>query len=88
MDSGLDIAGESLLRECIRGEANRKKAFKNFAGREDDIQDNVGHGSHVAQLVLNTAPAAHIYIAKICEQEEIGSDGLRNIAKVCRCPGI
>lgn len=45
----------------------RIKAYRNFIGRpgeEDDVTDSVGHGTHLAGIIMAIAPRAHLYIAK------------------------
>ncbi|SPJ74903.1 uncharacterized protein FTOL_04634 [Fusarium torulosum] len=49
---------EKMQRERIIGS-------KNFTrGHEDDVTDDVGHGTHIAVLIMAIAPRAELYIAK------------------------
>lgn len=50
---------EKMQRERIIGS-------KNFTrGPEDDVTDDVGHGTHIAVLIMAIAPRAELYIAKV-----------------------
>ncbi|KAK2594367.1 hypothetical protein QQS21_007927 [Conoideocrella luteorostrata] len=45
----------------------RIKAYRNFVGgpgEEEDVSDLVGHGTHIAGIILSTVPRAELYIAK------------------------
>lgn len=77
LDTGVDSKNP-----FIRGarKANRIKALKSFVKTDESTEDGVGHGTHVAALLLNVAPDAQIYIAKVAQDENIPSD--HNIAEV------
>ncbi|KAM0244372.1 hypothetical protein ACHAP5_006279 [Fusarium lateritium] len=50
---------ENTQKERIMG-------CKNFTdGPEDDVTDDVGHGTHIAGLIMAIAPRAELYIAKV-----------------------
>lgn len=57
---------------------NSIKEAKSFTG--DDGVDGFGHGTHVAGLVLRTAPDADLYIAKVSRGKNFTDT--RAIAKV------
>lgn len=44
--------------------------------------DSHGHGTHVARLLLQTAPTAEIYVAKICKGDIINNEFMRGTAQV------
>lgn len=60
----------------VRGEEEqikRIKASQNFCDDRkdvDDVTDIDGHGTHVAGIILQLAPAAELYIARVCEGDE------------------
>lgn len=60
----------------VRGEENqikRIKASQNFCDDRKDVEDVTdidGHGTHVAGIILQLAPAAELYIARVCEGDE------------------
>ncbi len=84
LDSGVDET-DSLIRPAIKfGRINTQKS-RSFVGRPDEWrQDSCGHGTHVAQLLLKTAPAAEIYVGKICTGKVINDEFVPGIAKVSR----
>lgn len=73
----------------VKGEEiqiKRIKACKNFCDdREDaeDVTDIDGHGTHVAGIILQLAPRAELYIARVCQGDDsYGRDGSRLGAKL------
>lgn len=60
----------------VRGEEEqikRIKASQNFCDDREDVEDVTdidGHGTHVAGIILQLAPAAELYIARVCEGDE------------------
>ncbi|KAI0439844.1 hypothetical protein F4803DRAFT_553624 [Xylaria telfairii] len=80
LDTGID-QGNGDIRGLVDGindsrkkqklprmDWNPIKGIKSFTG--DDGVDEFGHGTHVAGLVLQTAPDADLYIAKVsCDKE-------------------
>ncbi|KAK0727292.1 peptidase S8/S53 domain-containing protein [Lasiosphaeria miniovina] len=81
LDSGVDET-DSLIRPAIKfGRINTQKS-RSFVGCPDEWrQDSCGHGTHVAQLLLKTAPAAEIYVGKICTGKVINDEFMPGIAK-------
>ncbi|KAI0857485.1 hypothetical protein F4860DRAFT_357029 [Xylaria cubensis] len=75
LDTGVDQGNEDFRglvdeikdarkkQKFPRTDQNPIKRIKSFVG--DDGVDNFGHGTHVAGLVLQTAPDADLYIAKV-----------------------
>jgi subtilisin family serine protease len=48
----------------------RARIVKDRDWTSSGIDDEVGHGTHIAALLLKVAPAAHIYIAKVFKSAE------------------
>ncbi|KAF5486221.1 hypothetical protein CGCF413_v013453 [Colletotrichum fructicola] len=46
-----------------------------------DYDDTYGHGTHVARLLLETAPLAELYIAKVCDDKFLDENKLDNIVR-------
>ncbi|KAF4448622.1 subtilisin-like protein [Fusarium austroafricanum] len=64
----------------IAGRINNPKS-KSFVGRRDSWRhDSYGHGSQVAQLLLRTAPAAEVYVGKICTGKVVNTEYMPGIA--------
>ena len=82
LDSGADDT-DSMIRPAINcGRINASKS-KNFVGQTHEWrQDFYGHGTHVTRLLLKTAPAAEIYVGKICTGKMINDKCLPGIAQV------
>jgi len=81
LDSGVDDT-DPMIRPAIKfGRISTHS--KSFVGRPDEWQqDTYGHGTHVTQLLLKTAPAAEIYVGKICTGKVINDEFMPGIAKV------
>lgn len=79
LDSGVDDT-DSMIRAAVR--SLRIKKRMSFVGKDNDHQDTYGHGTHVTRLLLQIAPAAEIYIAKICTGKLINEEFMPGIAKV------
>ncbi|KAK5654613.1 hypothetical protein OQA88_7243 [Cercophora sp. LCS_1] len=81
LDSGI-ASNDTILRA-----ARRRKDIqdcRNFGpGLPTDCEDRVGHGTMVARLLMQMAPNAHIFIAKVTSggEKHIPKDGLYRIAK-------
>jgi subtilisin family serine protease len=57
------VAAEQLPEKTQK---ERIMGCKNFTdGPEDDVTDDVGHGTHIAGLIMAIAPRAELYIAKV-----------------------
>lgn len=67
LDTGLDRSHTDFeaQEERIKG----TKSFISDCGKTDDVFDCCGHGTHVAGLLLDFAPDAELYIAKISDLE-------------------
>ena len=49
---------------------------------QEDCEDRYGHGTQVARLLLEVAPSAHIFIAKISEGKHLEESKVDHIVKV------
>lgn len=92
LDSGVDGSGTSaIIRSAIkhgRINLNRSKSFVVDSRPIDWQVDSHGHGTHVARLLLQTAPAAEICVAKICIGKVINNEFMPGIAQVSFSPLI
>ncbi|KAI3322337.1 hypothetical protein HD806DRAFT_122430 [Xylariaceae sp. AK1471] len=80
LDSGVDDTDPTIRPAMKFGRINASKS-KSFVGRPNEWQDTHGHGTHVARLLLETAPAAEIYVGKICTGKMINDEFMPGIAK-------
>ncbi|KAJ5242226.1 uncharacterized protein N7469_000553 [Penicillium citrinum] len=82
LDCGFDpknpllIMGDQQLDPRIKG----AKSFVH-GSESANIQDEIGHGTHALGLLLQTAPCAEIYIAKIADQETLVHNSYDAITK-------
>ena len=82
LDSGVDDTDPTIRPAIKFGRINTWRS-KSFVGRPDEWrQDTYGHGTHVTQLLLKTAPAAEIYVGKICTGKTSNYGFMPGIAKV------
>ncbi|KAI9686748.1 MAG: hypothetical protein M1822_002807 [Bathelium mastoideum] len=65
LDSGVKIEGDPFLSAAKR----RIVGMKSWTG--DNCEDSHGHGTHVARILLRSAPYAELCIAKISETKTI-----------------
>jgi hypothetical protein len=80
LDSGVDL-NDSKIKFAIKfGRINDRS--RSFVGRPEDLQDTHGHGTHIAKLLLETAPCAEIFIGKICTGKMINDEFMPGIAEV------
>ena len=70
LDTGVDLK-HPFIRGAIRQKRIRK--LKSFVTNDTSTEDRVGHGTHVANLLLEVAPDAQLYIAKIASSKDIPS---------------
>ena len=63
-------------REAIKGGNVQRaiKKWKGFPSTLDPLKDRVGHGTHIASVILRTAPSSSLYIARIFNDEKGISD--------------
>jgi subtilisin family serine protease len=65
----------------------RIKECRNFCGdrkNTEDVTDIDGHGTHVAGIILQLAPRAELYIARVCQGDE--SYGKSSLAPKANVP--
>lgn len=65
---------------------HRVKDSKCFVGSSNDCTDHHGHGTQVARLLLNYAPEADIYIAKISDSGTFEETRLDQLVEVSVAP--
>ncbi|KAF2106155.1 hypothetical protein BDV96DRAFT_339008 [Lophiotrema nucula] len=87
IDTGIDRE-DTHIREAIADQRITEcRDFVNgpyAAPDPNDSQDKIGHGTHIAKLVLDTAPLAKLYIAKIADDKSIERTHLHRIAAAIR----
>ncbi|CAM1505661.1 Fc.00g112980.m01.CDS01 [Cosmosporella sp. VM-42] len=78
LDTGID--DEDILIETAL-QNGRIRDTRDFVSGSD-VRDSYGHGTHVTRLLLQIAPAAELYIAKISNSKHIHSKNLNRIPEV------
>lgn len=82
LDCGFDPKNPLLIMEDQQLDPRIKGAKSFVHGSEStNIQDEIGHGTHALGLLLQTAPCAEIYIAKIADQETLVHNSYDAITK-------
>jgi hypothetical protein len=82
LDSGVNEEDDTMIWQAIKTGRISSKS-KSFVGRPGDwMRDTYGHGTHVTRLLLESAPAAEIYVAKICTGKAINNEAMPGIAAV------
>jgi subtilisin family serine protease len=86
IDTGVDDEDDNLI-EAARQSGRVKDCcgFINDSSSNpdyNDYKDVNGHGTHVARLMLEVAPAAEIFIAKVSNETTIEKADLVRIARV------
>ncbi|KAF4944318.1 hypothetical protein FGADI_12772 [Fusarium gaditjirri] len=81
LDFGVDM-GIQLISQAIKTHHINGSKSKSFVGPEGSWQqDSHGHGSHMAQPLIKTAPTAEIYILKICTGKTVEPGYMKGIAE-------
>lgn len=68
----------------VKGEEaqiKRIKSCRNFCddrSNMEDVTDIDGHGTHVAGIILQLAPTAELYIARVCQGDDSYGNSLTN----------
>ncbi|KAF7532042.1 hypothetical protein G7054_g8323 [Neopestalotiopsis clavispora] len=70
IDTGID-----MNHECIKEEVERIPDWKSFVPGEDATVDRVGHGTHIAGIVLKLTSNVDLYIAKTFSKRDRGEEG-------------
>ncbi|QYT06299.1 Peptidase_S8 domain-containing protein [Trichoderma simmonsii] len=66
-------------------ETQRIRGYRNFTSSNlNDYEDQIGHGTMVARLLLNVAPEAELFIAKVTDQKIIPKNQLHRIAEAIK----
>lgn len=81
LDTGVDITHPYLAEKA--GSVIHSNSWP--TNTASDFSDTKGHGTHVAGLILKLAPGAELYIAKVDDSSEAGSNqdiDSRKVAKV------
>lgn len=77
LDTGVDPTDN-----MIKGAASRIKERRSWIKSPELDKDNYGHGTHVTRLLLQMAPAAEIYIAKISDTKHVDPKDMSRISEV------
>ncbi len=77
LDTGIDSDHPSIKGAL---KIKRIQMARSFVKNDKSPEDRFGHGTHVTQLLLDVAPDAQLYVAKVAEKETIPQD--HNIAEV------
>lgn len=78
LDTGLDVKHPGIMTAMQMGQIQR--VMRSFVENDKSLQDDCGHGTHIASLISDIAPQAQIYIAKVAGKQEISPN--HNIAGV------
>lgn len=84
LDTGVD-SGHPKLQESLKRNKSRLmlEESKNFINAEGGVDDRVGHGTAVCDLLLRIAKVS-LYVGKVCESARLGDKDINPIANV-RC---
>jgi subtilisin family serine protease len=66
LDTGIDSTHADFNLTESQLEALKSRS-KGFPGILDPLKDGHGHGTHVASVLLKTAPHARIYLARVAD---------------------
>lgn len=76
LDTGIDIHHVGVhSKKYKRADGGPVKERVSFLKNKGDVTDNIGHGTHVAWLVMKVAPEADIYTIKISDSLKFTDDG-------------
>ena len=65
---------------------SRLKEWKDWVDDSDHWQDNHGHGTHLVSLIMNIAPTAHIYVARVAKNPDELLIADETVAEVWQIP--
>jgi subtilisin family serine protease len=80
IDTGIDKDDDIIIQTAL--ECDSIKECCSFTGNGEDVQDSHGHGTHIARLLLDIAPAAELYVAKVSDGQTLYPSSLSRIAEV------
>jgi hypothetical protein len=80
IDTGIDDNDDILIETAL--ESGRIKACRGFVDDPDDHLDFHGHGTQVARLLLEMAPSAELYVAKVSNDRNIDAKDLNRVSEV------
>lgn len=69
LDTGVDLKHTVIMTAIQMKQI--QKCMQSFVKNDKSVQDECGHGTHIASLLADIAPQAQIYIAKVAKSEEI-----------------
>lgn len=80
IDSGVQEEDPEIAAAKV---TKRIRGYRNFTSADrNDCEDEIGHGTMIARLLLTVAPEAELYIAKVSTQERIPKNQLYHVAEV------
>ncbi|KAF3070179.1 Subtilisin E [Trichoderma lentiforme] len=81
LDSGWDPENPLLMTD--QGQDPRIRGWKSFVNgtAENDIRDEIGHGTHALGLLLKVATCAEVYVARVAGRETLDRATYDDIAK-------
>lgn len=65
LDTGVNSSHPDIQAEVNPGGHIRE--YKGFPQRFDPLADQTGHGTHVVSVLLQTAPHAALYVARVAD---------------------
>jgi subtilisin family serine protease len=67
LDTGVNADHPSIENEVKPG--GRIRHWKGFPHQFDPLRDQCGHGTHIASVLLQTAPRSALYIARVADNK-------------------
>ncbi|MBS1970663.1 MAG: S8 family serine peptidase [Bdellovibrionales bacterium] len=86
-ETGVDASGRDKASNGVDDDGNGfidDVHGWNFAGNNNDLSDNHGHGTHVAGIIESVAPKTGIMVLKYYDPNASGEDNLTNTVKAIR----
>ncbi|KAJ5738447.1 hypothetical protein N7493_001602 [Penicillium malachiteum] len=77
LDSGIDLTSDE--KEIYDYDSRMK--YKSWIDSDPEWKDEVGHGTHLATLLLRIAPNAIVHVARVFKQQRQGLDSAPLIAE-------
>ena len=82
LDTGIDKSSGSILG-AFAMKRLQKQYCQSWVGDDPtNVHDTHGHGTNTAGLLLEVAPHAEIYVAKVFSGSSFGVEEAKNVAKV------